>query len=479
MTVHERCTTSAAKPLQALLLLTLLLPSALLASDFFTIWPDHPAAPGRLGPPESAVEQEWDVRLNMRGIAANSAAVARITVLFADDERTFVMRRFSDIKGFELLGEDDFQISPDARDEDISYNWYGEADGEQMTIAVYEGVMSATITGDKGVYSLIRQHGEPLFQKIDVTRIPNLEPIEQGDPEERGKQWSTPLAADAPTPKFGINTVDVLVVHTPAALAFAGSLPDLNSRVAESFLQIQEAMTVSGMDGVRVRNVLSGSNLSTQVAYNEVPGHSCSPGTNANLCRWVGHRIWLRTSGTVASLRNTHGADLVVMLVADQTGAAGVAYVQGANCGLLEEYENTPGCGVGAAYEAFAFSVISTTYTTSFQVFAHEVGHQFGMQHQMEIASPTPAYPWSHAKTRSNGVVQTVVGGYGFARSLQYSNPNVPFSGTGEASGATLQFNARTGSCLAAAMSGFRTPGQLFTMYSDGFELRLIPIDGC
>jgi len=133
----------------------------------------------------------------------------------------------------------------------------------------------------------------------------------------------------------------------------------------------------------------------------------------------------------------------------------------------------------GSGYSAFAFSAVSLTFTTSFQVFAHELGHQFGMQHQAEVASPTPAYSWSFAKTISDGTVQTVVGGYSLARTLQFSNPNVSFIGSGEASGETFQFNARTGACLAPTMSGFRTPGQLSTLFSDGFELRLIPIGGC
>ena len=170
------------------------------------------------------------------------------------------------------------------------------------------------------------------------------------------------------------------------------------------------------------------------------------------------------------------------MMLADGAnglGPVGVAYIQEDNCGVLDGYEATAGCDVGSAYSAFAFSAVSLTWTTAFQVFPHELGHQFGMQHQVEVASPTPAYPWSFAKTISDGSVQTVVGGYSLARTVQFSNPNVPFIGSAEASGETFQFNARTGACLASGMSDFRTPGQLATLYSDGFELRLIPIDGC
>lgn len=129
-----------------------------------------------------------------------------------------------------------------------------------------------------------------------------------------------------------------------------------------------------------------------------------------------------RASATVAALRDAHGADLVVMVVGDQTGYAGVAYVQNVDCGIVELYENTPGCDVGQAHSPFAFSAVSIRFATSYQVFAHEIGHQFGMQHQ-SAPGISPAYPWSYAKTYFS--LETVEGGEGRTRSLQYSNPNV------------------------------------------------------
>ncbi len=449
-------------------------PAAHARSDFFTVWPGHEKAPEIPGPPNTPIDREWMVGLNMRGIAANTAAVSEINVRLPDGQRAFVMRSFNDISGFEPVGEDDFQIIPGTRDEEISYNWYGEAGTEQMTIAVYHGVMSATITGGSAVYSVSRREAAPLLQQIDVSRIPpDLEPVVQE--EAKKKPWSVPLA---PVAKSSLDVVDVLVVHTPSALAQAsigGDMAVLNSRVAESFLQVESAMTTSGMNTVRMRNVLTSGDLSIEVPYSEVPGNTCV-GTNAGICRWVGHRMWLKANA--ATLRNLYNADLVAMLVADQTTFVGVAYVQYLGCGFLQDYENTPGCDVGAAYDGFAFSVISVPYATSFQVFAHETGHQFGMQHQT-APGITPAYSWSFAKTRSGGTSQTVVGGLSLARNLQYSNPNVFFIGTTEASGDANRFNARTGACLAPAMSGFRTPGQVFTVFWDGFESPLVPVDGC
>ncbi len=257
----------------------------------------------------------------------------------------------------------------------------------------------------------------------------------------------------------------------------AGGRAQLDATVFGAMEQVAVSLRNSGMDDVRVRNVLQSGDLSVEVNYNEVPGNTCA-GPDVDLCRWVGHRMWLRTSATVASLRDTHGADLVVMRVGDDQGYAGVAYVQRPNCGEFLQYETALGCGVGVSYAPFAFSVVDVAFATTFQAFAHELGHQFGMEHQA-AGSVSPSYPWSFAHTRSDEAVQTVVGGFLIGRSLQYSNPNVAFVGTSEPSGEAHRFNARSASCLARAMSDFRTPGALHTLYQDGFELRLIPVEGC
>ena len=453
-------------------LLTLVVPATTVASDFFTVWPGHKDAPEIPGPPDTPIDREWLIGLNMRGIAANNAAVSEIAVRLPDRERIFAMRSFSDIAGFEPVGDDDFQIIPGIADEEISYNWYGEAGTEQMTIAVYQGVMSATITGGAEVFSLSRREGQPVLRDIDVSRIPNGH-LPQEPEEEKAVSWSLPLA---PFAKSSLDVVDVLVVHTPDALALTdigGDMAVLNSRVAEAFLQTDTAMTNSGMTTVKMRNVLSGGDLSIEVPYNEVPGNTCV-GTNVDFCRWIGHRIWARTN--LGALRDAYNADLVVMLVEDHVWAAGISYVQSSNCGSQAGYESTPGCGVGAAYADFAFAVVDVAEATAYQVFTHETGHQFGMQHQ---AGAGLAYFWSLAKTRSNNASETVVGAARLPRNLQYSNPNVFFIGTSESSGASNRFNALTGACLAPVISGFRTPGQVFTLFWDGFESPLVPLTGC
>lgn len=450
------------------------------ASDFFRIWPNHPAAPVRPGPEGSAIRHEWDVEVDMRGIVANSEAMRTILVKMPDGHNLrFDNVSFSDISGFELVGEFDFQVDPDASDSDISYTWYGTSGSAQMTIAVWQGVMSATITGIPSTLSVQQMRSHTRLREFDLSRVP---PEVDGDRSNDDKSGTTNKRAAAllPNTKAVVAHVDTLVVHTPAVLAalvaMGGDRSTLNAMIAEAFLQSESAMTVSGMTGTRLRNVLSSGDLSEEIPYNEVPGNSCTGGSTLT-CRWVGHRIWLRTDPAVATLRNTNAADIVVMLVAD-ADVAGIAYTQRTACGELAGYENTLGCTPGSNYNGFAYSVVSQQFINSFQVFVHETGHQLGMEHQ-SAPGATPSYSWSFAKTRSDNQVQTVMGGFSMTRSLQYSNPNVAFIGSGESSGDAARFNARTGDCLSPVMSTFRSPGQPAFIFWDDFETRLIPVGGC
>jgi len=418
------------------------------------------------------------VVVDLRGIVAGSRAVSAIRVKMPDgSDQIFKMKRFDDISGFELVGEFDFQPIPDAPDSEISYNWYGESSSAQMTIAVWQGVMSATIGGIDEPLTLQRVNGRMMARALDRSRMPpelELAPIDMDT-----KSVKPRIVRLGPVRnKSVVAHVDALVVHTPAALAAVGGDPaTLNALVAEAFVQSESAMEVSGMTSTRVRNVLaSQANLSIEVPYGETPGNNCTGPSTIN-CRWHGHRIWLRTDSGVSALRNTWGADIVVMIVADQ-GMAGIAYTQRTNCGSTQGYENTPGCEVGSAYESFAFSVVSAPFVTAGYTFAHEIGHQFGMEHQS--GSSSPSYVWSFAMTSADGIVQTTMGNQPNPfRRLQYSNPSVLFIGSSLPSGDSLRFNARTGECLAPVMSTFRSPSQPSFIFWDDFETKLIPIGGC
>jgi hypothetical protein len=189
------------------------------------------------------------------------------------------------------------------------------------------------------------------------------------------------------------------------------------------------------------------------------------------------------------ALRNTYAADIMVMLVGD-TGTCGVAYTQRPNCGFQS---NEPFCDVGADYETFAFSVVSTLCSVQTLTFPHEVGHQFGMEHDPPNGSAggSASYLWSYGHTVSTPTVQArTIMSYenpaglpancpnGCPVFLHYSNPNVPFLAFPAAATGTFtidgqgryRFNARTATLLAPAMTNFRGPAVTDRIFRSSLE---------
>lgn len=441
--------------------------------------------PGSIEHPDPGIrgaEREWPVGLNMREVMANERARSRIRVhVPGRTPLVFTAINIEPTSGFRIVGNYEYEPNPDVPDSELSYTWFGNAGSRQMTIAVHKGRMSATIQFDDRVYAISSRDGQSVIRQFDPGQM--LGDADEGIPMANTSPTAVPGASKhhnltLPTlAKNAVDTVDVLVVHTAAALAGVGNdQAQLNATIAEAFQQSESSFATSGVNTLKVRNVLAGSaNLSEFVDYDEDSGWVCGGGTNATQCRWIGHRVWLRTDATVQALRNSYGADIVVMLVGD-SGLGGVAYTQRPDCGSLPNYESTLGCTVGAGYSEFAYAVVWVGQATVFQIFAHETGHQFGMEHT--TTSGTPSYAWSFAKLIPS-TAQTIMGTALFARSLQYSNPNVLFIGRTETSGETLRFNARTAYCLAPVMSGYRAPNQILRLFWNGFEDSLVPLDGC
>lgn len=451
-------------------------------TEFFRLYPGHPSM-SPLPPPIGAgpaVEVDYPIGINMRSLVLDSPTRAEWALRMpGGDVKVFREARFTPHEGFVPLGEFDVQPDPQLPDSRISWDWFGTLGRESLTVSVHRGKLSATLIGTEKNYAVTESRGQTVFRRINPRLVPP--DLVGSGPRPKAHEIRPTFA----TAKFS-DPIDVLVVHTPAALAAAGSRAQLNAVIAESFSQANLVVSNSGIVSFSLRNVLAGQeNLSVEVNYNEngVPPPACDVAfVGAGACRWIAHRFWLRTNSTVQATRNSTNADLVIMFVADQLDATGVAYVQRPDCGVELPFENTPGCSMGAGYGPFAVSVVSTPWATLYQVFAHEIGHQLGMEHNIENASPTPSYPWSHGRYVSNlnETIMSIASAAGLCsscpRSLQFSNPNVPFLNSSVPSGTTTgAWNARTGTALAPAVSEFRAPRLLQTIFRGGFEALPIP----
>lgn len=446
-------------------------------TSFFTIWPGHPDFSPLPPPPIPGVEAEYPVSVDVRALVLDDATRQQFSVRFADGStRVFGQRRFVGEEGFVALGASDIQPDPSLPDSALSYYWFGMSENETISVGVHHGRISATVITAARHFALTEADGGLVFRQFNPALVPTDALLGTNGLAKAGA--NLPLAG--PIPKT-LDPIDVLVLHTPSVLA-AISQAQLDAAIAEAFGQSETTLLNSGVVSVRLRNVAVGGSLSTLINYNEAPPTPPGCTAPAGLCRWIGHRVFLRTDPTVQSLRNSSSADLVVMVVADQNSASGVAYIQKPNCGVESSLENSPGCSVGVGYNPFAFAVVSLPFITSFQVFAHETGHQLGMEHNVANGSAVPSFPWSYGwfVNGRNETVMSVAGAFGACgsgcpRALQYSNPNIPFLNSAVPSGTASAFNARTVASLAPAVSEFRNPQLIGLLFRSDFEALPIP----
>lgn len=155
---------------------------------------------------------------------------------------------------------------------------------------------------------------------------------------------------------------------------------------------------------------------------------------------------WLRTSTRARALRDRHGADLVGMLLASTGGACGCGYVM-----------RNP----GPAFSEFAFQVTANSCAVGNLTFAHEHGHNSGMEHDPDNGAPpgSASHPWSfgHFVDRQFRTVMSYSSPCpgGCPRQPHFSSPEVRYNGlpTGVDD---ERDNARTATLTAPIIARFR-----------------------
>jgi len=217
-------------------------------------------------------------------------------------------------------------------------------------------------------------------------------------------------AAANPQPQADpADTIDLLVVYTPAAASGAGGTTAMVNLIN---LGVSETNTAYGNSGVtqRLRLVHVAS-----VAYTE------SNNTSTNL---VNLRDGVGGLSGVAALRNTYAADLVMLVQNSAASSCGVAFIMNP---------------IGAYFEAHAFSVVEFNCISPNYTFAHELGHNMGLRHDWFMDnSPTPfTYSHGHVSTAVGNRWRTIMSyndicssqGFNCTRLLRFSNPSVLHNG--------------------------------------------------
>lgn len=318
------------------------------------------------------------------------------------------------------------------------WTWVGTVDGdaEQQVILTRVGEhASAYLSLDSGIHELTPTAAGPLLLRLDTDRFPGcggalLLPATASADESPG------TAVDPADPiRTAADLMDVLVVFSPGSVAQLGGQAQ-----AQAFAQsaVDSSNQAFANSQVKARFRLAGVRFTAR---------SDSGSSSTDL-------TWLRGDAEVAAWRNETRADMVGM-IAEFSNSCGQGYLMG----------NPPGPG----FAPNAFQVTARSCAIGNLTYAHEHGHNMGLQHNPENGSG-PAYPYAFGHW-VNGNFRTVMSysnpcTSGCTRRPYFSNPSVSFNGA--ATGiADQRDNARAISNTARIVAAFRQGDAIF---ANGFE---------
>lgn len=472
--------------------------------------------PPRLFPRYAGARVEYPVRVAWRSLAHAALSEGGASLVIELPGRAPIevqQRQFDPVGGFELDDSGDLVLATDTIDREVSFYWFGIADRTEVTITVHRGNVVGRIAPDASVWTLVESENFQLLRDIALDRYPALSegPFVDAPPKAR-RSRRDPKRRER-TSKI-TDVVDVLVVYTSRAVTEAGSVANLESLIATSISNLNQALRNSNVVSVVVRNALgdgSGQGLpinfpnATDFSNSEDNGFTTlDPMSPTSIAQHFSfHKRWLREQPQIASWRNQYAADVVILMTGrggdidgdSRIDVCGNAYVQRPNCaqGTFEV-----GCGVGSAFEPFAYGAVSAVCAVERYELAHELSHLFGMEHHLgnqASAVGQGSHPWSYAYRRSN-LADPLLPGHRTITAyacpgasandptdycpvkLHFSNPFVDFldapgykTGRPQADPVSgyWTFNARTASLSAPAVSDFRG-GTVLRIFRGDFE---------
>jgi peptidyl-Asp metalloendopeptidase len=200
--------------------------------------------------------------------------------------------------------------------------------------------------------------GSPIVEKLDDAAFPP-----DGQPHAvHGARPHAGAAGDGPLASAGSTNqwrIDVMIVWDAAAQAAAGGGAAGMQTMAANAVAIANTTYANSGIAQRVRLVYSGA-----VTYTERT--TCSGGGDAFDCALDDITNDLITApATLSSLRATHGADLVTLLIGDES-FCGIAWLPDT---------------ISSANSGLGFSVVSQSCAVGNLSYPHELGHNMGANH--------------------------------------------------------------------------------------------------
>ncbi|MCP5052544.1 MAG: hypothetical protein GY940_35575 [bacterium] len=288
--------------------------------------------------------------------------------------------------------------------------WTGHLEGikhSQVLLVYKDGIMSGNISFP-GAFYQVRFAGNGLHSIVQLERS-KFERC--AGPETPGTDAVTVTGTDpflSPPLEVGTqadsgSSIDVLVVYTETARLAVGGTTAMENLIA---LAVQETNNGYADSGVTQRLNLVHT---AEVSYSEA-SFNYSTALDRLQRTGDGHM------DDVHTLRNTYGADEVVLLV-NAGGFCGIGYVMQS---------------VSASFDAWAFSIVRWSCATGNYTFGHELGHTMGCAHDRANAGTVGAYSYSYGYQAPDETFRTIMA-YdcpgGCTRLNNWSNPEKQYGG--------------------------------------------------
>ena len=310
---------------------------------------------------------------------------------------------------------------------------YHTDDGRQYQIGTVNGELHYLSEVDPDAVAICGVKGKTPPTPVYNAPPNSIAPVLPGTAPATGPQKLSKLTANAVPTKL---VLDVMVIYTTNAMIGAGGSADaINSQIKLAMAEGQDTFDNSLV------------NVQLRLVHTELTSYTETGDFNTDLARLGNPSDHFMDDALVT--RDKYKADILSLWVEQTTGGlAGLAY------------QLLPGSTL------YTYNVIYRPQAVGTYVPVHEIGHNFGCDHEPQFSVANPLYPYAHAYLfqSPNGVSHETVMSAVARPSRRvppfFSNPNVTYDyGSGPVPiGTSSNNNALVINNTAAKLTSFRVP---------------------